>query len=120
MHKDGIMMTTGVHAHTWNIIPAKCHSMKTLTQDRPTANKATFTQYGVIILDSLLKDDLSELAVYKPRGLRAISQLAKTKGKITLLSVMKYQLIITLATVCKEEITTCLKKETGENHTDRH
>lgn len=99
-----------MQAHTWNIIPAECHSMKTLTQDRLTANKATFTQCGVIILDSLLKDDLSRPAVYKPRGLRAISQLAKTKGKITLLSVMKDQLIITSATVCKKEITTSMKK----------
>lgn len=59
-------------ARTWNIISAECHSLRTLTQvepsDHPTANKATFTQYGVIILDSLLKADLSEPAVYKPRG----------------------------------------------------
>lgn len=68
----------------WNITPAKCHCLKTLTQGRPTANKATFTQYGVIILDSLLKADLSEPAVDKPRGPRTISQLAKTKwGKNT-------------------------------------
>ncbi len=80
MHKDGIMMTNGAQAHTWNIIPAKCHSMKTLTQDRPAANKATFTQYGVIILDSLLKADLSKPAVYKPGGPRTVSRLAKTKG----------------------------------------
>lgn len=63
MNKDGIMMTNRVRgSHTWNIIPAKCHSVKTLTQDRPTANKATFTQYGVIILDLLLKADLSKPA----------------------------------------------------------
>lgn len=81
MHKDGIMITDRAQAHTWNIIPAKCHSMKTLTQDCPTANKATFTQYGVIILDLLLKADLSKPAVYKPRGPRTIRQLARTKGK---------------------------------------
>lgn len=79
MHKDGIMMTNRVQAHTWNTIPAKSHSMKTMTQDRPTANKATFTQYGVIILDLLLKADLSKPAVYKPRGLKTVTQLATTK-----------------------------------------
>lgn len=63
-----------------NIIPAKCHLMKTLTQDQPTANKATLSQYGVIILDWLLKADLLKLAVYKPRGLRTVSRTAKTKG----------------------------------------
>lgn len=67
-----------------NIIPAKCHSMKTLTQDCPTANKATFTQYGVITLDSLLEADLSEPAVYKPRGLRTVCPARqKPKGKNT-------------------------------------
>lgn len=109
MHKDDIMRTNGAQAHTRNITPAECHSIKTLTQDCPTANKATFTQYGVIILDSLLKDDLSKAPVYKPRGLRVISQLAQANGKIPLLCVMKYQLIITAATVCTEEITTCTK-----------
>lgn len=34
----------------------------------PAANKATLTQYGVIILDLLLKADLLKFTVYKPRG----------------------------------------------------
>lgn len=78
-------MTNRGQAHTWNIIPAKCHFMKTLTQACPTENKATFTQYGVIILDLLLKDDLSEPAVYKPRGMKTISKQTKTKGEKSLL-----------------------------------
>ncbi len=32
---------------------------------------------------------------------------------------MKYQLVIRLATVCREEITTCLKKRGGDRN-DRH
>lgn len=92
----------------------KCHSMKTLTQDRPTANKATFTQYGVIILDSLLKADLSKPAVYKPEGAEDSQSAGQNQRVKTLLSVMKYQLVIRLATVCREEITTCLKKRVGE------
>lgn len=66
-------MKNRAQAHTWNIIPPKCHSKKTLTQDHPAANKATFTQYGVIILDSLFKADLSKPNVYKPRVPRTVS-----------------------------------------------
>lgn len=58
--------------------------MKTLTQDHPAANKATFTQYGVIILDSLFKADLSKPAVYKPESAEdSHSVYIKPKGKKT-------------------------------------
>jgi len=53
--------------------------MTTRTQGCPAANKDTFTQYGVIILDLLLKDDLLKPEVYKPGEPRTISRRAKTK-----------------------------------------
>lgn len=98
MHGDGIAVTNRALAHARNITPAKCHSMKTLTQDQPTANKATFTQYGVIIVDSLFKADLSEPDVYKPRGPRTVGRLAENQRLKTLLAVMTWLQVIRLTT----------------------
>lgn len=67
-----------------------------------TENKAIFTQYGVIILDSLLKADLSSAAVYKPRGPVDNQSASQIQTEKTLLSDMKYQLVMRLATVCQK------------------
>lgn len=43
------------------------------------SKQTPLTQYGVIILDLLLKADLSKPALYKPEGPRAVSQQAKAE-----------------------------------------
>lgn len=80
-------------------------------ENTDASHKATFAQYGVIILDSLFKADLSQPAVYKPESAEAShSVYMKPKGKKPHCSLLCNAASNKIDHRAGEEITTRLKK----------
>ena len=119
MHRDGIVMIRGKGLHReGNAIQIKCHPVENTDARKmfrlyvrcvQKAQKATLTQYRVIVPDLLFKVDLSEHAVYKSRGTVDNQPAIQNQWKKPCLYAMKYQYVMRLATVHWGKIITCLR-----------